>query len=180
METKKFGDKKIIIRTLVKGDIKRAKDFQDYVNSLVREEAKILINKNLTIKEEKEFLEGAVKAAKKKSAVQIVAECDGKIVGMSSVKMDRYRRNHVGTLGLSIRNGYRGMGLGEQVIRSVIDLAKKELKPNLKIIMLTVYQDNKPALGLYKKVGFKKVASLPNVIQSGKKLVGENIMFLYV
>lgn len=50
METKIFGDKKITIRKVAKSDLKNAKKFQDFINSLVEEEAKILMNKKLTLK----------------------------------------------------------------------------------------------------------------------------------
>lgn len=182
MEKIKFGDKVIIIRSLGVGDLSRAKDYQKYINSLVAENAKILINQKMSEKDELEFIKSTLQGIRKREKVCMVAEYNGEVVGVSDVKLDRYRRNHIGVLGISIKNGYRGVGLGETLIRTVIASALKQLKPKLKVLMLTVYEDNKPALSLYKKVGFKKVAYIKNAVQEGKsgKLVGEYIMTIDV
>ena len=50
-------------------------------------------------------------------------------------------------------------------MQEVMKLAKKELKPTPKIFQLEVYENNKPAIGLYKKMGFKIVAKVPKQIQ---------------
>ncbi|PIV12707.1 MAG: GNAT family N-acetyltransferase, partial [Candidatus Nealsonbacteria bacterium CG03_land_8_20_14_0_80_36_12] len=52
------------------------------------------------------------------------------------------------------------------------------LKP--KIIRLSVFPTNKAAIGLYKKLGFKKVAKISKQIQYKGKLVDEIIMLLKV
>ena len=57
METKTFGDKKIIIRKPIKSDAKNLKKFQVFINSLVDEDAKILMNEKATLGYEKEFIE---------------------------------------------------------------------------------------------------------------------------
>jgi ribosomal protein S18 acetylase RimI-like enzyme len=57
----------------------------------------------------------------------------------------------------------------------VLKLAKKQL-PGLKVFWLDVYENNKPAIALYKKMGFKIVARVPKQIQHKGKLIGEYIM----
>jgi ribosomal protein S18 acetylase RimI-like enzyme len=57
-------------------------------------------------------------------------------------------------------------------------LAKKELQPKPKIIRLSVFPTNKPAIGLYKKYGFKKAARIPKQLQDKGKLLDEIIMLL--
>jgi len=100
MQTKIFGDKKITIRKTTKLDLKNAKKFQVFINSLIKEEAKILMNKKLTLKEEKEFLERMLKGIKDKIRVFLVAEHDGKIVGTTSIELNRWRKNHIGNSAL--------------------------------------------------------------------------------
>ena len=138
MQTKIFGDKKIIIRKAVKSDLKNAERFQVFINSLIEEEAKLLMNKKLTLKEEKEFLEKKLKGTKTKTKIYLVAECDNKIVGATSIELDRCRKNHIGGFGITIIQGYRGMGLGKYLMSEVIRLAKKELNPKPKMIQLEV------------------------------------------
>jgi ribosomal protein S18 acetylase RimI-like enzyme len=63
-------------------------------------------------------------------------------------------------------------------MEEIIKLAKKELRPGLKIIRLSVYSNNKIAIALYKKYGFKEVAKIPKQIQYKGKLIDEIIMLL--
>ena len=180
MVTKIFRDKKIIIRMAVNSDFKNVKKFQVFINSLVEEEAKLLMNKKATIEEEREFLKTMLKGVKNKKRIYLIAERDDKVVGSASVELDRWRRNHIGKLGITIINGYRGMGLGKHLMSEVIRLAKKELNPSPKIIQLDVYANNKPAINLYKKMGFKIVAKLPKQIQWKGKLIAEYVMLKYI
>ena len=64
--------------------------------------------------------------------------------------------------------------------QEVIKVARKELKPAPKIIKLEVYVNNKPAIALYKKMGFKIVGKIPNQIQWKGKLIAEFIMLKYL
>ena len=111
--------------------------------------------------------------------IQLVAECDNKIVGTANIELDKWRRNHIAILGITIIQEYRGMGLGKYLISEVIKLAKKKLNPKPKIIQLEVYTNNKPAIGLYKKMGFKQIAKLPKQIQYKGKLIDELVMLLH-
>lgn len=180
METKIFGDKKIKIREVNSGDFKIVKKFKDFINSLVDDNAKILKVEKVDMKEEKGWMVGVLKSIKSKKEVYIFAEHNGKIVGVSNVKQYSGRQNHVGLFGISIRDGYRGIGLGECLAKEVIELAKKRFKPSLKFIRLEVLSNNEPAQGLYKKIGFKKVARIPKQLQYNGELVDELVMLLEV
>ena len=180
METKIFGDKKITIRKLENKDLKNAKKFQIFINSLIKEEVKILKNKELTLKEEKEKLKGFLESIDKRNTVFLAAEHDGKIIGTTSIDLGKGRKDHVGGFGITIIQGYRGMGLGKHLMSEIIRLAKKELNPKPKIIRLEVYPNNKSAINLYKKMGFKQVAKLPRQIQWKGKLIDELVMLKYI
>ena len=178
MEIKTFGDKKIKIRKLSKSDLKRVKEFRDFINSLIEERAKILMNKKLSLKEERKWLEEQLNNIKNYKKVFLVAEDNNRIIGTTNIDLGRGRRNHIGDFGISIRKEYRGMGLGSCLMDKILKLAKKELKPKPKIIGLSVFPNNKPAIGLYKKFGFKKVAKIPKQLQYKGKLADEIIMLL--
>ena len=178
MKTIIFGSKEIIIRKLSNGDLRNVKRFQDLINSLIEEKAQISLNKKLSLKEEKEWLKRQLGQIKNQKTVFLLAECDNKVIGTTGIDLRRGRQEHVGEFGISIRNGYRGIGLGKYLMKEIIKLAKKELKP--KIIRLSVFPTNKAAIGLYKKLGFKKVAKIPKQIQYKGKLVDEIIMLLKV
>ena len=87
---------------------------------------------------------------------------------------------HVGEFGIAIKKEFRGIGLGSFLMREIIQLAKTELKPKPKIIKLGVFANNKPAIALYKKMGFKQVAVLPRHLEYKGNLVAEIIMYLEV
>jgi len=174
VEIKNFKNRKIEIREFSAKDLKRAKDFLDFINSLIKENAKIRANKKLTLKEEKQWLKNTFSEIKKKKKVVCVAESEGKIVGISDVRMESQRRSHVGEFGITIRKEYRGIGLGKYLMGKVLNLAKKKLKP--KIFRLSVFENNKIAQNLYKKFGFKKVAKIPKQIQYKGKLIAEIVM----
>ena len=180
MVTKVLANKKITIRKFSKKDVNRAREFQRNINSLVEEDAKILVNKKKSLKEEKIFLGDILKEIKKRKSVSLVAECEGKIVGLATIDLLKERQEHMGDFGISIIKGYRGIGLGKQMMIEVLKLAKKELKPKPKIIRLSVFKNNIPAIALYKKMGFKEVAEVPKQLQWKGKLISEIIMLLYL
>jgi len=175
-----FGDKKIKIRKLVLSDLKRAKEFQKYVNSLIEEDAPILMNRKLSLKREKEFLSGMLKEIKEGKRTTLLLEHNNKIIGLSSVALERWKSDHVGRFNISIKNGYRGLGLGRYLMEEVIKLAKNKLASRLKIIKLEVFCDNQPAIKLYKKLGFKQVAKIPKQLRCRGKLIDELVMLLYL
>ncbi len=180
METKIFKDKKIIIRKLVTGDINQPEKFQKFTNSLVAEDAMILVDTKKSKKDREEWLKGKISKVKKHKVVYLVAESNGEIAGTCNAELLRERMNHISGFGIGVRKNFRGIGLGKYLMESIIKMAKTELKPSPKIIELEVFEGNKPAIALYKKMGFKAVAKIPNRIQYKGKLITEIIMQLEV
>ena len=68
MITKTFGDKKLTIAPLSVKDLKCSREYADFINSLIKEDAKILMNVKQTVKDEVEFVKGAVKKIKEKKS----------------------------------------------------------------------------------------------------------------
>ncbi len=176
MEEKIFKDKKIKIRKVSKNDLNNVKKFQDHINSLILEEAKILMKNKVSLKGEKEYLERKIKSIKKHKEVFLIAEHNNNIVGTADVILGRERNDHIAEFGIVIKQGYRGIGLGKYLMKEVLKEAEKELKPKPKIFKLLVYPNNKPGINLYKKMGFKMVAKIPKQIQYKKRLIDELVM----
>ena len=177
MKARTFDGKKITIRELKPSDIKNARKFQDFINSLVAEDAMISRDKKVSLKEEINWLKNTIKAIKKKRTVYLVAESDKTIIGTTEVALSlKGRQSHVAGLGISIRKGYRRIGLGKQLMSNIIKLAKRKLKPKPKMIRLSVLSKNKPAMELYQKFGFKKVAKIPRQYQYKGRLIDEIVM----
>lgn len=180
MEVKTFGGKKITIRFLSKNEPGLAKKFQDLINSLIREDAPLLINREVTSKGEKKWLRDELKLIKEKRQVFIIAESNNEIVGSSVITLKKGRSEHVGEFGIMVKKEWRNLGLGSFLIDKVIKLAKKELKPKPKIIRLGAIPTNKSAIDLYKRFGFQTVARIPKQLQYKDKLVDEIVMLKYM
>lgn len=176
MATKIFGEYKIQINTFSKKHAENAKGFRNFINSLVEEEAKISMNKKISLKEEKKWLEENLKKIKNHKMVLLVAENKDGIVGTAQISSERMRLSHVGTLGITIKNSYRRIGLGTYLMSEIIKLAKQKLHPKVKVIRLSVYEGNLPALQLYEKMGFKKAGQIQKQIEYKGKYIDEIIM----
>jgi L-phenylalanine/L-methionine N-acetyltransferase len=90
----------------------------------------------------------------------LVAVVGDQVVGMLGVHTfpDKPRRRHVGVIGMAVRDGWQGKGIGTDLMRAAIDLADKWL--NLTRLELEVYTDNEPAIRLYKRFGFEREGTL--------------------
>ncbi len=178
MEIKIFGGKKIKIRKLSNKDLRNVRKFQDFINSFVDEDAQIMMNEKVSLKEEKKWLEAKLENIRKGKAVFLIAEYDSAVVGTAGIDLGIWRQSHIGNLGITIRKSYRGIGLGTYLMKEIIKLAKKELNPKPKIIKLDVFPGNKPAIALYRKCGFKIVVKVPKQIYFKGQLRDEIIMLL--
>jgi len=169
-----FNGKKLKIREMNRSDLKRAKDFLDFINSLIEEGAMILEKNKKNLREEKEWLKNQLKEIRKKKEVVILAEDGNKIVGICDCHLGRGRQSHVGEIAIGVRKGYRGIGLGKFLFGEILKLAKRKLR--LKIFRLSVFEGNEIAKNLYKKFGFKEVAKIPKQIEYKRKLISDIVM----
>lgn len=83
-----------------------------------------------------------------------VAELDGKIVGNIGFEhSQRPRTSHCASFGIGVHDDYHGMGIGSQLLETVLELADNWL--NIMRIQIEVTVDNKAAIALYSKYGFE-------------------------
>lgn len=90
----------------------------------------------------------------------LVAVVDQKIVGNTGIHTfpARPRRAHVGTFGMAVHDDWKGKGIGNALMKAIIEMADNWL--NLKRLELEVYTDNTPAIKLYEKFGFQVEGTL--------------------
>ena len=144
------------------------------INSLVKEDAPILANKEFTLKEERKWLKETIKFIQQNKVHAIFAFSSKEYVGNVIVQKESLRRSHVGTIGIALKKNYRGIGLGTLLLKNIIEIAKKDKE--IKVLTLGVLPGNTVAKNLYKKLGFKTVAKLPKHIFYKEKYVDEYIM----
>ncbi len=141
-------------------------DLLDFINSLVEEGAEIMRETPVTREEEADWLGKHLASIEKGEIIGVVAEVGGKVVGNSEVGRRRDSMSHVGVLGIGIKDGYRGIGIGSELMKTLIEESKKA---GLKVLVLHVNDSNKAAKGLYTKMGFKDAGRIPKgVFKKGK------------
>ena len=149
-------------------------DLLELINSLIEEGADIEYDTEKTRDEEVDWLSRAIAQLEKGNALYMVAEVEGKVIASSSVAKRRFScESHVGDLGILIKSGYRDVGIGTEMMKSLIDQARRM---GLKILTLTVFATNKRAIHVYKKVGFKEVGRIPKSIYRNGKYIDRIIM----
>lgn len=100
------------------------------------------------------------------SAVFLVAEVDGKIVG-EGIALVRHHKHSVSgrAYSLAVDPAYRGRGIGEKLMREMIEQLRLR---NVRRIYLEVEASNASAIKLYQRIGFGKIGSLPDYYGPGK------------
>jgi len=142
-------------------------ELQDFINSLVEERTYLHYDRKVTLRQEREWKKKRLGDMRKREGYVLVARVDGRIAGTSGAYRERFKgRNNV-SLGIAIAKSFRGIGLGEVLLRLNIRTARELLKP--KNIYLSVLAPNKPARSLYEKLGFREFAVFPKwMLHKGK------------
>jgi ribosomal protein S18 acetylase RimI-like enzyme len=135
------------------------------------------IAEQLTAEKQKERIE---KYLNKSGMVLLVAEAAGVIVGASEVnKGERKRRQHVGRVGMSVLEKYRGIGCGTALLKSIIKWAKED--KIIEKLSLEVFANNANAISLYKKLGFCEYGRAPKEIKINEdEYVDSILMYKFV
>jgi RimJ/RimL family protein N-acetyltransferase len=158
--------------------ISDALEMMNYINELVEENVPILLNEKQTIEQEAAYLESTIKEIGNKNKVQLLAFIDGKLAGNAQIEKERWKASHVGEFGISIRNEFRGLGLGKILAAEIIKLAKQEL--GISLVKLDVFGGNEVAMGLYKKLGFTECGRVPDAVMQQGKLTERIMMCLKI
>lgn len=93
-------------------------------------------------------------AASDDRAIKLVALHGDEVIGNIGLEQyARIRQRHVGAIGMGVATAWHGKGIGSKLLAAVLDVADNWM--SLHRVELTVYFDNEPALGLYRKFGFE-------------------------
>ena len=137
-------------------------DMLDFINSLVEEEAMIAANQKQTRESEIDFLARKLTSLEKDRIIHVVAEVEGKMVGSCEIEPRPGRFSHVGVLGMSVKEGYREVGIGQELMKEV---ERQAAKRGLESIMLEVFATNDRAIHVYEKMGYRRIGAIPDGIK---------------
>jgi|GEM_PF-163567 RimJ/RimL family protein N-acetyltransferase len=146
----------------------------DYVNSLVDErkddpDIGIVIDKKKTEEEEKEWLSELLGKIREGRAVAIIAESQGRIVGMLGIRSGVSKdESHHGKLYITVAKNYRNLGIGTAMMSKALELSKDI---GIRTLELEVFANNLRAIHLYEKTGFTQVGRIPKKIQRDGKFI---------
>jgi RimJ/RimL family protein N-acetyltransferase len=150
----------VVIRPIALADVAA---FHVAVTAVIRERVYLARTEPFSTRETTEF----VRANLRNANPQILAEAPSGIVGWCDVVRQTIPAYaHSGVLGIGVVSAYRGRGLGERLIKTALDAARRA---GMERVGLQVYARNTRAVALYRKVGFAHEGTLVR----GKKVDGE-------
>ena len=103
----------------------------------------------------------------------LVAEVDAKVVASSYIHMLGGYDKHVGVIGIVIMKGFRNLGIGTQMMHTLVEEARKR---NLKVLTLCAFASNERAMHVYQKIGFAQTGLIPKKHFKEDKYIDEVIM----
>ncbi len=128
----------------------------------------------VTRKREAEWLQGLLANIRQGETVSVLAEVEGEIVGNGEITRGPYKETkHLGHLGLTIRGAYRGLGIGREMVRTLLLQARRQ---GLKMVHVEFLSTNRSAVRVYKKAGFTKVGAIPGKVRRNGKFIDSIIM----
>lgn len=128
----------------------------------------------LTIEEERQALTNSAAAA---NSIFLVAEIDSQLVGELSCKGGARRATrHAMALGMSVRQEWRGQGIGAALMTEAIRWARQS--GVVSRIELQVYARNEAAIRLYQKFGFEIEGRRRRVIYQNGEYLDDLVMAL--
>ena len=164
---------KVVLRTIRWDDLD---DLLEMINSLVEEKADIVRDERVSKTEEIDWLAKALSRLEKGEVFCLAPEVDGKVVANSEIARGYSSHDgHVGGIGIAIRDGFRDIGIGTEMMRT---LMKQARAMGLKSLKLSAFENNKRTIHVYEKVGFVQTGRIPKKFFREGKYVDEIIMSL--
>jgi L-amino acid N-acyltransferase YncA len=157
--------RKIVLRSVRWEDLD---DLLELINSLVEEGADIVRTEKVARNEEAEWLGGFLARIEKREIINCAAEVGGKVIANSDIGKREGSMSHVGGFGIAIKQGYRGISIGTQIIQTLIEESKKA---GLRILVLDVFGSNEIAKHLYQKMGFEEAGRISKGVYKNGKYV---------
>ena len=148
-------------------------DLMDYINSLVDEGVDIDTNRKVMRDEEADWLGRRLAEMEKGEGINLVAEVNDKVIANYRLFRMKGYSSHVGEISIGIMKGYRNIGVGTEMLKTLIVQAKKI---GLKMLILRVFSTNKTAYHVYEKAGFKENGRIPKFFYKNGKYIDEMIM----
>lgn len=168
-------DHSIVFRFITSGDVEQ---MTSYINNLSCEDTFVRMGgEQFTEQDEYEYIENWLKKMEQNNTFVVVAVKDEKIIAVANVDRLERRSKHVGHFGISVAKEFRGEGIGQELLKVILELATRM---GLAMIELSVYSLNEAGIALYKKLGFEEVGRIPKKILFHGELIDEIVMVKFL
>lgn len=112
---------------------------------------------------------------KKTNSLLLVAEVNDRIVAVQNFTGKQSKKTrHTGEYGVAILPEWRGKGLGQKMLSSLIKWASQN--PEVEIMELQVFSGNTIARELYKKAGFEEVGHVKRAFKLDDGSYEDNVI----
>lgn len=160
-------------------ELSDAENLTNFINNFSLEDRFTRFSgEQLSLEEEKEYIQSEVKAIAAGDAVKLFCYVNQQLAGVCDIHRDTSlltRKRHAGVLGLIVGKDFRGQGIGQQLMSTTIEEAQKHIS-GLRMVKLDCFATNVPALSLYQKLGFREVGRIPKSLFYKNQYVDEVIM----
>lgn len=176
-EGKTQRGREILIRYPALGDLET---MWTYINTLSKERTFVrLQGEEISFDEEKNYLQGLLKAIDHKKCVSLLVYSGRELIGVSDVKMGEKTEKHEGIFSVSIARHCRGEGIGRFLTAVTIEEAIHQI-PDLEIVCLGLFANNLVGLDIYKRYGFLELGRLPRGAKFEDRYDDRIIMYKHV
>jgi len=149
------GGRSVVLRTPRWEDLD---DLLELINSLVEEKAEVMVDEKLSREQEAEWFSSLLLRLERDQVLFLVAEVDGKVVASSDVHLGRGCEKYSGAIGIAVRCGFRDLGIGTWMMRTMMREAQSV---GVKVLVLSVFATNERAIHVYEKLGFVQTGRVP-------------------
>ena len=109
----------------------------------------------ISIEAEEKFIQSM---KEEEHSVLYLAWKKGEIVGDASLNGFPRRMSHRAEFGVSVAKSEWGQGIGSALLQKIVEYAKEH---TIELINLEVRSDNRRAIQMYEKFGFRKIGTSP-------------------
>ena len=126
----------------------------------------------LSVEAEQDYLRAQCGSA---DNAQYLAKVDGEIIGTASLNRKPGRMRHRGEFGISLKKAWWGCGAASALAEGVLAFARET---GVQQVNLAVRSDNKRAIALYERLGFRKLCTFPDFFNINGELIDFDFMIL--
>lgn len=141
--------------------------FQDCINSVTREKKYLLSTEERPLEKVERFVLRMIEQKNPQFVALRVAKTGPQVVGWCDIaRWDQPVTRHAGNLGMGVKAGFRGQGIGRRLLKATLECA---WSLDFDIVRLNVYTSNLAAVKLYRQFGFVEEGVIKDFARLGDR-----------